>query len=135
MDVVSSTSPRGYHASVKRFPGGPREPGSSTTRTVPKPSYFEVFYPASPAPATDGFTPLWVCFERRARLAVSEGVDVDRFKRAQGQPFYLIWWPDPGAPGLRTEANSLPPDDPRRAYNHQGGRTSFMFTVPMFPAL
>lgn len=135
VDVVTITSPRGFHASVKRFPGGPRDPGILIPRPPPRPSYYEVFYPASPAPATDSFTPLWACFERRARLAVTEGLDVDRFKKAAGQPFYLVWWPDPGAPSLRSESNSLLPDDPRRAYNHQGGRTSFMFTVPMFPSL
>jgi hypothetical protein len=32
-------------------------------------------------------------------------------------------------------ANTLPRTDPRQTYNHMSGRTSLMFTVPMFPAL
>jgi hypothetical protein len=137
IDLVRTTSPAGIYASVKRYQGGPREPGSSTTRTTPVPDYYDIFYPPSAsgtAWSTDGFTPLWVSFERKARRAVPEG-SPDLYKLANGQPFHLIWWPDPGAPNLKAVANYLLPSDPRRAYNHQGGRTSFMFTVPMFPAL
>jgi hypothetical protein len=137
IDVVRTTGPAGFYASVKRYQGGPREPGPLIPRPTPVPDYYDIFYPPSAsgtASASDGFTPLWVSFERKARLALTEG-DPDRFKVANGQPFHLIWWPDPGAPNLKAVTNSRLPTDPRKAYNHQGGRTSFMFTVPMFPAL
>lgn len=128
----------GFYASVRRYIGPP-------VLNVNEPQGYEVFYPPykdpdvpNPPPwptTTDGFTPLFVAFERSARTAVSEGTSTDRFKKAAERPFYMIWWPDPGARDLRKQPNSYPNTDPRQAYNHQGGRTSFMFTVPMFPSL
>jgi hypothetical protein len=43
--------------------------------------------------------------------------------------------PDPAARHLGAVANTFPTSDPRQAYNQMAGRTAFMFTVPMFPAL
>ena len=92
---------------------------------------------------TDQFQPPVVAFERRARLAVTEGAtSIDRFKVAAEQPFYFIFWPDPARdqlklplPNTATSLNaSFSNTDPRQAYNHLAGRTSFMFTVPMFPS-
>jgi hypothetical protein len=131
--------PWGIHASVKRFadPTGVALP----TALVYAGSY-EVFYPPSvmnPTTAAqwsaDGFTPLFITFERSARLALREGVMVDRFKRATERPFYFIWWPDPCARHLGPATNTFSAADPRQAYNQMAGRTSFMFTVPMFPSL
>ena len=131
VDVVKVVRPDGFYASVKRY-----------TNTA-APQYYDVFYPPydynssrwpTATGTTDGFTPIWVAFERSARAALGESSS-DRFKKAAERPFYYIWWPDPGARDLRRQPNSYPTSDPRNAYNHQGGRTSFMFTVPMFPAL
>jgi hypothetical protein len=88
----------------------------------------------------DGFTPLWVSFERLARkdLSPPETTDIERFKVAREKPFYFIWWPDPAAKSLgqyRASNTAYTPTDPRRTYNHMAARTSFMFTVPVFPAL
>lgn len=51
-----------------------------------------------------------------------------------------MWWPDPAVASLdgdsyETEPISYTSDDPRGAYFQMGGRTSYMFTFPMFPAL
>lgn len=139
IDVVKVLKPDGFYASVRRYVGPP-VPG------VSEPQGYEVFFPPYPElynattwpnanGTTDGFTPIFVTFERSARTALSEGSSVDRFKKAAERPFYLIWWPDPATSDLRKQTNSYPNTDPRQAYNHQGGRTSFMFTVPMFPSL
>lgn len=143
IDVIrftGSTEPLGIYASVRRYSDDPR----GSTYPLAFSGGYEVFYPPSiPAPvptrpqdwATDGFTPLFVSFERSTRLSIAEGTTTDRFKIAAENPFYFIWWPDPGARHLGPVINTLNPADPRHAYNHMGGRTSYMFTVPMFPAL
>ncbi|MBX7210804.1 MAG: hypothetical protein K1X78_21025 [Verrucomicrobiaceae bacterium] len=137
IDVVKVTKPDGFYASVRRYVGAP-------VVNVNEPQGYEVFYPpydynsttwANASGTTDGFTPIFVAFERSVRASLSEGSTTDRFKKAAERPFYFIWWPDPGAGDLRKQPNSYPTTDPRQAYNHQGGRTSFMFTVPMFPSL
>jgi hypothetical protein len=137
---TGATEPNGIYASVKRY-------ADATTTTTPSTlSYmggYDVFFPPSiPSPtnaaqwSTDGFTPLFITIERAARLALRETpTTIDRFKRASERPFYFIWWPDPAARHLGAVANTLASTDPRQAYNHMAGRTSFMFTVPMFPAL
>ena len=143
IDLVRFTAdkePNGIHASVKRY----ADSSSSTNPT--QLSYlggYDVFYPPSVPNATqesqwrtDGFVPLFVTFERAVRLALRETPStIDRFKRASERPFYLIWWPDPAARHLGAIANTFASSDPRQAYNHMAGRTSFMFVVPMFPAL
>lgn len=134
------TEPNGFHASVKRYAD------AATTATPSTLSYmggYDVFYPPSVPDArnttqwaTDGFVPLFVTFERAARLALRETpTTIDRFKRAAERPFYFIWWPDPAARHLGPVSNTFSSADPRQAYNHMAGRTSFMFVVPMFPAL
>lgn len=135
---VNPAKLNGFHASVKRFKDDSR--GSSYPLAYT--GSYQVFYPPSvpgftkPADwASDGFTPIFISFERASRLAWLEGVAIDRFKVAAERPFYFIWWPDPGARNLGPQANSLASKDPRQAYNHMAGRTAFMFTVPMFPAL
>lgn len=143
IDIIrftGTTEPNGIHVSVKRY-------ADSTTSTTPTTlSYmggYDVFFPPSvPNPtnttqwASDGFTPLFISFERASRLALRETpATIERFKRASERPFYFIWWPDPAARHLGPVANTFASSDPRQAYNHMAGRTSFMFTVPMFPAL
>ena len=143
IDVIRftvSTEPQGFYVSVKRYSDNPL----GTTQPLAFSGGYEIFYPPSlPEPdrlrpeqwASDGFTPLFITFERATRLAWAESTEIDRFKKAAERPFYFIWWPDPGARNLSRSTSSLPSRDPRHAYNHMGGSTSFMFTVPMFPTL
>ena len=137
---TGATEPNGFFASVKRYADAA---GSTSPTTLSYMGGYEVFFPPSiPSPtsasqwSTDGFTPLFVTMERAARLALRETpVTIERFKRAYERPFYFIWWPDPAARHLGPVTNNLASVDPRQAYNHMAGRTAFMFTVPMFPAL
>jgi hypothetical protein len=139
IDIVPATDSTGnttlgQYASVRRYVAG--------TLTA----YYDAIYLT--ANSTDQFSPPVVCFERAVRLAVAES-SVDPFKKAAGQPFYFIWWPDPARDSLKvpnpntsatfsTTSSTLNPTfsstDPRKIYNHMGGRTSYMFTVPMFPS-
>jgi hypothetical protein len=143
IDVIrftGTTEPNGIYASVKRYADAT---SSLTPSTLSYMGGYDVFFPPSvPNPATtnqwstDGLTPLFITFERAARLSLRESpTTIDRFKRAAERPFYFIWWPDPAARHLGPVANTLSSTDPRQAYNQMAGRTAFMFTVPMFPAL
>jgi hypothetical protein len=145
IDVIRFTDPKkvmGFHASVKRY-ADPRPPlPEGYEYSLVFSSGYRVFYPPANPKAinaagfsTDGFTPLFVTFERHTRRAFEEGIVTDRFKLAAERPFYFMWWPDPAARHLGAQANPAAPASPQQAYNHMGGRTSFMFTVPMFPAL
>ena len=134
------TEPNGIHASVKRYADSAT---STTPSTLAYMGGYDVFFPPSvPNPtsttqwAGDGFTPLFITFERAARLALRETpATIERFKRASERPFYFVWWPDPTARHLGPVPNTFAANDPRQAYNQMAGRTAFMFTVPMFPAL
>ncbi|WP_395746708.1 hypothetical protein [Prosthecobacter sp.] len=134
------TEPNGIHASVKRYAS---VAASTTPSTLSYMGGYDVFFPPSiPSPtnaaqwSTDGFAPLFVTFERASRLALRETPStIDRFKRAYERPFYFIWWPDPSARHLGAVTSTLATTDPRQAYNQMAGRSAFMFTVPMFPAL
>lgn len=144
IDVIRFTGasqPLGFHASVKRFTD-PKVLPSDTSYSLVFSGSYSVFYPpANPSArvaadfSNDGFTPLFVTFERYTRLAQRESTAIDRFKLAAERPFYFIWWPDPAARHLGQQSNTASPTAPQQAYNHMAGRTSFMFTVPMFPAL
>ncbi len=129
MDFLTSGSPAGTYASVRRYVDGALT------------NYYDAFYPQGSGTL---FRPLFIAFERRTRLAFSEvpGTHADpddwpdRFKVARERPFYFMWWPDPATPFLESDTVWVGSDtDPRSEYAHMGGRTSFMFTVPMFPAL
>ncbi|MFZ4763525.1 MAG: prepilin-type N-terminal cleavage/methylation domain-containing protein [Roseimicrobium sp.] len=149
LDIVQATNPNatttvvGHYVALRRYVAGQLT------------GYYDVMFPVSAVPANDLFIPSIVAFERRSRMAVAEGSSVagwpDRFKVAKEQPFYFVFWPDPGLSSLALPDNaqptilvsgvptvvlngSYPDSDPRRAYNHMAGRTSFMFTVPMFPS-
>ena len=137
---TASNQPNGIYASVKRYADSA---ASQTPTTLTYMGGYDVFFPPSvPNPtsasqwSTDGFAPLFITFERAARLALNETpATINRFKRAYERPFYFIWWPDPAARHLGAVANTFTSTDPRQAYNHMAGRTGFMFTVPIFPAL
>lgn len=143
IDLIRFTGalePNGIHASVKRYADAVS--GTSPSDLTYMGGYDVFFPPSIPSPtsatqwATDGFAPLFVTFERASRLALRETpTTIDRFKRAYERPFYFIWWPDPATRHLGQIANTLASTDPRQAYNQMAGRSSFMFTVPMFPAL
>lgn len=143
IDVIrftGATEPNGLHASVKRYADAASATSPSTLVYM---GGYDVFFPPSvlnPANAAqwaaDGFAPLFITFERATRLALRETpAAIERFKRAAERPFYFIWWPDPAMRHLGQVANTVAATDPRQAYNQMAGRTAFMFTVPMFPAL
>lgn len=131
----------GLHASVKRYADPPGPPAGTLYSLVYSAGYSVFYPPSNPTARTyndmadNTFVPLFVTFERSTRLAYREGTVVDRFKLAAERPFYFLWWPDPMVRHLAPQANTAAPALPQQAYNHQAGRTSFMFTVPMFPAL
>ncbi|MDF1825653.1 MAG: hypothetical protein P1U68_13490 [Verrucomicrobiales bacterium] len=122
IDLVATTSPVGHYASVRRYKN------NSLTH------YYDVFYEAGPG---DAFAPLFVTFERESRAAVNEGQSIDRFKIAEGNPFHLIWLPDPAINPYK-EAAWTPVDpagSPRSTYEHMAGKTSFLVAIPMFPSI
>lgn len=143
IDVIPfvTVKPWGYYSSVRRYTHSASNPNGVNCEFS---GGYEVFFPPSVVDAasptvfrTDGFSPLFVSFERSVRRSlVEDSVNGrDRFKLAAERPFYFVWWPDPTMRSLASENLSGLPREARRAYNHMGGRTSFMFTVPMFPAL
>lgn len=73
-------------------------------------------------------------FERADRAVYSE-TGLDKYKKAGNQPFYLIWWPDPGLNRLRgTTATTYSASTPQAAYAKHEGQTSYFLVVPQFPA-
>jgi hypothetical protein len=143
IDVIrmDAARPWGFYASVRKYGFDPNNIGSQISVFS---SGWEIFYEpsmrvvTSPSQfASEGFSPLFVMFDRSVKRSVVEDsvLGQDRFKVAAEQPFYFIWWPDPAMQDLESLPLSGQPREARRAYNHMGGRTSFMFTAPMFPAL
>lgn len=122
IDLVATTSPLGHYASVRRYKNG------SLTH------YYDVFYESG---SGDAFAPLFVTFERKSRAAVSEGQAIDRFKVAEGNPFHLVWLPDPAINPYKEAAwtDVDPASSPRAAYEHMSGKTSFLVALPMFPSI
>lgn len=124
IDFVTVTSPEsGTYASVRRYVN------STLTRV------YDTFYAAGSN--TAAFGPPFVNFELKNRDVVNEGVAIDKFKIAESQPFYFVWWPDPSVPLLEAGANAATysASDPRSAYSMHEGQTSYFFVVPMFPSL
>jgi hypothetical protein len=126
--VGTTTTPGGTYASVRRYVG--------TTLT----HYYDTFYKDD----ASGFGPALVHFERAARASGGPSATAtgEAFKRAAGQSFYFMWWPDPGAPNLRPSGGAAPTDlngstistgDFRNGYAAHYGQTSLFFVVPMFP--
>ena len=137
-----TVKPWGYYTSVRRYT---HDPAAPTLQASVLSGGYEVFFPPSvPNPtlvsqfSSDDFRPVFVFFERAVRRSVVEDsvLGRDRFKVAAEKPFYFVWWPDPAMPNLATPSSgTVRPQEARRAYNQMGGKTSFMHTVPMFPAL
>ncbi len=137
-----TVKPWGFYTSVRRYTHDLLNPDAQISVLS---GGYEVFFPPSVPNATlvsqfssDDFRPVFVYFERSIRRYPTEdnGMGRDRFKIAAERPFYFVWWPDPAMPHLATLSNgTVSPALARRAYNHMGGKTSFMHTVPMFPAL
>ncbi len=122
IDIQAASSPSGTYASVRRYAQGRMT------------EFYDIFYPTEQG--VEAFAPIFVQMERRERKVIAESA-YDKFKKASGMPFYLIWWPDPGTPNLKGEGMTtagIPASDPRSTYANMGGKTAFMFTVPMFPA-
>ena len=76
--------------------------------------------------------------ERAVRTNVVESA-VTKWKTAANQPFYQIWWPDPGVPRLKSTAvltggsATYASGTMRAEYAKHEGQTSFSFIVPQFP--
>ena len=122
IDFVTTTNISGSYASVRRYKNG------SLT------DYYDVFYDSGTAGT---FHPTFVAFERESRNAVLEGTDTDRFKMSKGNPFYLVWLPDPAInPYQGTAWTPVDPAAyPRQAYEHMAAKSTFLIALPMFPNL
>jgi hypothetical protein len=128
---VSATYPTGMpcvYASVRRYRW-------NASNAVVLTNFYDVVFRESTL--ADVGVP-FVHFERAVRTNVVES-DVTRWKLAANQPFYLIWWPDPGSPRLRSTA-VLTGASPtytvgtiRSFYAKHEGQTSYSFVVPQFP--
>lgn len=119
-DLVTVSTPPGVYASVRRYSG--------TIMT----DYYHVFYPDQ----TNSFSPLAVFFEKSS-LGISGTNSVDRYRKADDRPFYLVWWPDPARKNLASAyaPESLTNASPRFIYSGMAGATSFFFVIPAFPPL
>lgn len=122
IDFVPVTNVAGTYASVRRYRNG--------TLT----HFYDVFYDAGPGTP---FAPAFAVFERTSRRAVTEGTAVDRFKVSSGNPFTLVWLPDPAINPYTVPATppSSPATSPRQAYESMTGKSSFLVALPMFPSL
>ncbi len=122
IDFDTPSGKTGTYASVKRYQYG--------TLT----NYYDCYFEQGTGSA---FAPVFVHFERQARRSTVEADAIQRLKQGPGQPFYMIWWPDPGMPYLERIAAvpTYPATDPRIDYGHMGGRTALTFVVPAYPSL
>lgn len=135
LDLVTAKDPNNSAVTVGNYVTLRRYVANTLT------DYYDVIYPIS-GTGTDSWYPAIVSFERQSRKAINEGTSIDRFKVAREKPFYFIFWPDPSRDSLKLPSGNttslLNPgfssSDPRKAYNHMAGRTSYMFTVPLFPS-
>lgn len=120
--IYDGATLEGHYALVRRYAFGERT------------HYYDVYYEGRNGGGS--FQPIFAVHEKRERLSISEA-SYDKMKNARDMPFYFIWWPDPGVPNLLGEgvANSTDTSSPLSLYGLMGGKTSFMFTVPIFPAL
>lgn len=121
-DFLKPDNLAGIYASVRRY--------KNNTLTA----FYDVYFSEGPG---SPFFPQFVTFERASRQAVNEGVATDRFKKARGNPFHMIWMPDPANNFLKAPAPlSLEPStSPRKVYGPMAGKTSFTVAIPMFPNL
>ena len=75
----------------------------------------------------------FVHFEKSARSTTTDGVAA--FKRAGAQPFYLVWWPDPGRTFMKANGLTYSTSSPQYLYRKHSGQTDFSFVTPQFPML
>ncbi len=122
IDFITPVNLAGIYASVRRY--------KNNTLT----DFYDTYFSEGTG---DPFFPQFATFERSSRKAVNEGVAIDRFKIAHGNPFYMIWLPDPANNFLKHPpfVGSDPASSPRQAYEAMAGRTSFTVAIPMFPNL
>ena len=122
----TSTYPAGVpciHASVRRY--------VDSTLT----NFYDIVFRESTA--ADVGIP-FVHYERAVRTNVVESA-VTKWKVAGNQPFYQVWWPDPGVPRLKSTAvltgatPTYAAGTMRAEYAKHEGQTSFSFIVPQFP--
>lgn len=120
IDLVPVTNIAGTYASVRRYKNGVLT------------DYYDVFYEAG---SGDAFAPVFAVFERQARNAVNEGTAINRFKVSAGNPFTLVWLPDPSINPYDVPSVAItdPASSPRQAYQQMTGKTSFLVALPMFP--
>lgn len=120
IDIVPVTNVPGDYVTVRRYKNG------SLT------NYYDMFYESGNG---EPFAPLFAVFERKARLAASEGTAIDRFKVSEGNPFTLLFLPDPAINPYKVDAitPSDPATAPRQAYENMTGKSSFLVALPMFP--
>ena len=132
---VTTTPNSGTYASVRRYVPVPAATGGATQATGLT-HYYDVLYPGPNQPPSQ-FGPIFACFERSVRKAVTETGSAQAFKRATDRPFYFIWWPDPATPRLQgtPSSGSYSANDPRTYYISHENQSCWMFTVPMFPPL
>jgi prepilin-type N-terminal cleavage/methylation domain-containing protein len=116
IDFVTTTSPAGIYASVRRY-----DPDNAA---VPTDSY-HAFYPGE-ANGSDGFRPLAVHFGRQG---LGSSYDI-----APNHPFTFIWWPDPLVSRLGGASIPAEGGSPLRAsYANMAGRTSLFSVLATFP--
>ncbi len=126
----------GVYASVRRYVG--------TTMT----DYYHVFYPVdNPDGAhTNGiFSPIQrpVSFPAAAFFSRAGTTNGDsRYRIAENQPFYFIWWPDPMGKSILSQhpdptqaAKILSPTNASDYYTLQFGAASYFLVLPAFPSL
>jgi len=121
--VTSGATLLGNYVSVRRYVDGDLS------------NYYDIYYEAG---SGNSFSPLIVHMSRAGQATYESSADAKKYMAAAEAPFYLMWWPDPAAHHL--EASNPPSPaaaatEPLSGYWTMGGRTSFMFTVPMFPGL
>ena len=93
--------------------------------------YYDVVY--REASVSDAGIPA-VHFERADRAVYVESA-VDKYKKAANQPFYVVWWPDPGVNRLKgATVTTYASTTPQAAFAKHEGQTSYFFVVPQFPA-
>ncbi len=121
-DFVTPANLAGSYASVRRY--------KNNTLT----DFYDTYFSEGPG---DPFFPQFAAFERSSRQAVNEGAAIDRFKIARGNPFYMIWLPDPANNFQKSPpfVSTDPATSPRQEYGAMAGRTSFTVAIPMFPNL
>jgi len=124
-DLDASDTLIGSYVSVRRYVGSDLA------------NYYDIYYEAGEG---NTFSPTAVHFPKAGGSSYEADADAARFMVAAESSFYFVWWPDPASHYLEAASPpepTTPPydaNDPIMDYWHMGGRTSFMFAIPMFPS-